>query len=143
MRGSAPGLKAPPPTDPASAEKPTAEWGLVRNPRRRSLHCAGHKPNTPFHRWRITCRPFVPTWASWRLLPLTGWLVIEPGFGYMKYPSQGGSRTSLWFPEVQLQAELPLRAVRPYLGIGAGAALISAEGQRATELTFSSAAGVR
>jgi hypothetical protein len=76
-------------------------------------------------------------------LPVTGALVIEPGLNYMQYNSQGGTGTNLWFPEVQLQAELPLRTVRPYLGIGAGAALISAEGQRATELTFSSAAGVR
>jgi len=76
-------------------------------------------------------------------LPVTGALVIEPGLNYMKYNTQGGSRTSLWMPEVQLQAELPLGAVRPYLGLGAGGALISSGGQRQTELTFSTAAGVR
>jgi hypothetical protein len=76
-------------------------------------------------------------------LPVTGSLLVEPGLGYMNYDSQGLSRTSLWFPEVQLQAELPLRAVRPYLGLGAGAALVSTAAQRQTELTFSTAAGVR
>jgi hypothetical protein len=75
--------------------------------------------------------------------PLNSFLLVEPGLGYMKYVTQGGDARTHWFPEVQLQAELSIRRVRPYLGAGIGASYVSQDGQNETELTLSGAGGVR
>jgi hypothetical protein len=79
-------------------------------------------------------------------VPLLRPLLIEPGVTYMNYRIQGhlrGPRVAMWFPEVQLQAELPLAMVRPYLGVGAGIAVASLLDEREVEATASVAGGAR
>lgn len=59
--------------------------------------------------------------ASLRLdLPMATWLYAEPGFGTMRYVSQGGERIRHLAAEVQLQGSWPLGRFHPYLGAGAG-----------------------
>jgi hypothetical protein len=58
-------------------------------------------------------------------IPLTSALVLEPGLGFFTYSSQfGGDRVSFFLPEVTLQLQYPGQRVQPYLGVGAGAALM-------------------
>jgi hypothetical protein len=79
-------------------------------------------------------------------VPVLRHLVVEPGVTYMNYRLQGilrGPRVAMWFPEVQLQAELPLGAVRPYLGAGAGIAVASLLDERDVEATASVTGGAR
>jgi hypothetical protein len=78
-------------------------------------------------------------------VPVLRHLLVEPGVTYMNYRIHGslrGPRLAMWFPEAQLQAELPLATVRPYLGVGAGIAVAS-PGEREVEATASVASGVR
>jgi hypothetical protein len=79
-------------------------------------------------------------------LPVLRHLLVEPGVIYMNYRIQGnlrGPRVAMWFPEVQLQAELPLATVRPYLGVGAGLAVASLLDEREMEATAAIAGGAR
>jgi hypothetical protein len=79
-------------------------------------------------------------------VPVMRHFVVEPGVTYMNYRLQGilqGPRVAMWFPEVQLQAELPLATVRPYLGVGAGIALTSVLDEREVDATASVAGGAR
>lgn len=79
-------------------------------------------------------------------IPLTPLLLLEPGATYMSYRERGlaqATRHHIWFPEAQIQAQMAMGALRPYLGIGAGVALESVEGQRFTEVTLSAALGAR
>jgi hypothetical protein len=58
-------------------------------------------------------------------IPLTPALVLEPGLGFLTYSSQfSGDRISFFLPEVSLQLQYPGKRVQPYLGVGAGAALM-------------------
>jgi hypothetical protein len=58
-------------------------------------------------------------------IPLTSALVLEPGLGFFTYSSQfSGDRVSFFLPEVTLQLQYPGQRVQPYLGVGAGAALM-------------------
>lgn len=57
--------------------------------------------------------------------PLQSVLVAETGVRYLHYGSQFGRSTSYLMPEVGLQVQAALRAsVHPYLGVGAGPALV-------------------
>jgi hypothetical protein len=79
-------------------------------------------------------------------IPLRQRLLVEPGVTYMNYRLQGtlrGPVVTMWFPEVQLQAELPVGGVRPYVGLGGGIAVESLLGERGVDPTASMAAGVR
>jgi hypothetical protein len=81
-------------------------------------------------------------------IPISGPFIVQPGVSYMNYRDQfsdpvRGPRSHLWFPEVQLQAELPFRALRPYAGVGAGASLQFLDGNSNIDATLSVAAGLR
>lgn len=88
-------------------------------------------------------RSFVAVRAQ---LPVLRHFIAEPGIGFMSYRLHGlpgRHRVSVWLPEVQLQAELPLGGVRPYLGAGAGLALQRVSGESVTDATLSVAGGAR
>jgi hypothetical protein len=77
-------------------------------------------------------------------IPLTALLLLKPGLIYMNHRERGlanAPRHHLWYPEAQIQAQVAVGALRPYLGIGAGVAVESVEGQRFTEATLSAALG--
>ncbi len=67
----------------------------------------------------------------------------EAGVTAMRPAEQFGERVTYLFPEVQLQAQLPFRVVRPYLGVGGGYGLASSRGEHSTEGTVAGAGGVR
>lgn len=71
---------------------------------------------------------------------LLRWLVAEGSLGLFRPDEQFGQQNSYAVPEAQLQIQLPLRVMRPYLGIGAGSFI---GGGRGTRLTVSGAAGLR
>src|SRR5258705_12413824 len=59
---------------------------------------------------------------AWR--PLARVLVIEPGIGFFNYrPQLAADRVGFLMPEISVQAEARLGAVRPYVGGGTGAAV--------------------
>jgi hypothetical protein len=58
---------------------------------------------------------------TWR--PLSG-LVLEPGVTVFRYLSQFDERTSLLFPELSVQAEVPGGRFHPFLGGGGGGAFV-------------------
>jgi hypothetical protein len=70
------------------------------------------------------------------------WLVVEPGLGFFSYNSQFDDRTSLLFPELSLQAQARLGAVRPFLGVGGGGA-VPVSGGGETVATLHAVGGVR
>jgi hypothetical protein len=79
-------------------------------------------------------------------VPLTRVFILEPGvgtFSYRPYDLPAAPRHRLWFPELQVQAQVRLGSVRPYLGAGGGAALIRVDGRTEIEETLSAAAGLR
>lgn len=68
----------------------------------------------------------------------------EAGFTVMRSTEQFEPTTTYVFPEVQLQAQLPLGVVRPYLGAGLGFGTGSASGAYAgTTRTIAGTGGVR
>jgi hypothetical protein len=79
-------------------------------------------------------------------VPVLRHFTVEPGVAYMNYRLQGlrqAPRIHAWFPEVQVQAELPLGGVAPYIGAGGGVAVESMLGERDAVGTASVAGGVR
>jgi hypothetical protein len=74
-------------------------------------------------------------------MPLRG-LVLEPGVTVFTYRSQFDERTTLLFPELSIQGELPLGRIRPFLGGGAGGAFV-AGGSGETVATLHAVGGVR
>lgn len=76
-------------------------------------------------------------------LPLTPLLLLEPGFTYLPYDNQFGPRIHHLLPEVQLQVQRPGGELRPYLGVGSGASFAVRPGDDDTDLTLSTAAGLR
>ncbi len=78
-------------------------------------------------------------------LPLSPFLVFQPGVAYFRYdPGYDASQASL-YPELSLQLQIPSSIVNPYLGAGAGWAL-SVEGRSLRDnmkVTLHAAVGVR
>ena len=70
------------------------------------------------------------------------WLVIEPGIGFLSYNSQFDTRTSYLFPELSIQGQLRVGRVRPFLGGGAGGALVL-QGEGETQATLHAVSGLR
>jgi hypothetical protein len=75
--------------------------------------------------------------------PLGRALLAEGGFGVARPESGSGSRATLLTPEAQLQAQLRLGRVLPYIGLGGGAAVASEAGNIDSEVTASAAGGFR
>ena len=73
--------------------------------------------------------------------PLRG-LVVEPRVTVFTYRSQFDERTTLVFPELSIQGELPLGRLRPFLGGGAGGGFV-ASGTGETVATLHAVGGVR
>lgn len=71
-------------------------------------------------------------------MEINRWFVGEVGFTAMRPLEQFGQRATYILPELQLQAQLPLSVVRPYLGLGAGASFA-----QETERTVAVAGGAR
>lgn len=76
-------------------------------------------------------------------MDLNRWLVGEAGFSAMRPLEQSGQRTTYILPEVQIQAQLPLGAVRPYIGVGPGFAFVQRSGGSETTGTVAAAGGLR
>jgi hypothetical protein len=76
-------------------------------------------------------------------IPLTRYVVFEPGVTVGRYDPQFGSKITLIFPELQMQLRAPSDAVSPYLGAGVGPAFAIRGGQSETELFLTGALGVR
>ena len=77
-------------------------------------------------------------------LPKSTRLIIEPGVTYTAYrPQSDNEKISLLIPELQFQLQLATGRVRPFLGVGAGAVLISGGVPAETELMLSGAGGFR
>jgi hypothetical protein len=75
---------------------------------------------------------------------LNRWFLGELGFSAIRPTEQFRSRSTYVFPEVQLQAQLPLTIVRPYVGGGIGFTTAFARGAgSATTRTATLASGLR
>jgi hypothetical protein len=68
--------------------------------------------------------------------------VVEPAVMFFTYSSQFETRINYLMPEVSLQAEAELKRVRPFAGVGLGAAL-RISGPSETDLTLHATAGMR
>ena len=69
------------------------------------------------------------------------YVVIEPGFAYMHFKGQFGSRNYL-LPEISIQGQGYLGPVRPFIGGGIGFANIST-GPSQSQLALHAVAGIR
>lgn len=74
--------------------------------------------------------------------PLVRFLRAEAGAGFVRYEPQGGTTTSLLFPEIGLRLIGTVGNVQPYVGGGAGLAAVL-EGTGDTDLTLHGVAGAR
>jgi hypothetical protein len=75
-------------------------------------------------------------------LPLAHVLMVEPGVGFFTYDAQFGDRFTYLLPEVSLQLQYPGHRIRPYVGIGGGAAFLL-QGQGDSEPSVHAAVGLR
>ena len=78
--------------------------------------------------------------------PLARYALVEGGLTLARPEQQFGGTTTFLVPEAQLQAQLPLGRVAPYLGVGAGAAFDrrgDGFGGTRSDLTVSGAGGLR
>lgn len=50
--------------------------------------------------------------------------MIEPGVGFLSHESQFDEPTTFLFPELSIQGQLQLGRARPFLGGGAGGAIV-------------------
>ena len=73
---------------------------------------------------------------------LTSWLVADGALGVLRPDEQLSQRRVYLVPEAQLQVQLPLGIVRPYLGAGIGM-LKSVSGPARDYAIFSGATGAR
>lgn len=79
-------------------------------------------------------------------LPLASFLLVEAGVGVARPEQQFGERTTLVIPEAQVQFQLPIGPVLPYVGVGGGLAMDfrpDDAGGTQTEVTGSAAGGLR
>lgn len=84
--------------------------------------------------------PFMAVRLQW---PLTPGLLVEPGLTHLSYRAQFDDRIHHVLPEVQLQAQVPGRVLRPYIGAGFGASWELTSGRNFFDPTLSGAAGLR
>jgi len=75
-------------------------------------------------------------------IPVTSFLIIEPGVRYFKYDSQSNQSISHLLTEISLQLQIPVTFFNPYFGVGTGFSTI-VDGRNATNLTLHAALGVR
>ncbi|HKP75440.1 MAG TPA: outer membrane beta-barrel protein [Longimicrobiaceae bacterium] len=83
-----------------------------------------------------------PTFALRADLPLSRIFSLEAAVAGARPNEQSGTSTIL-FPEVQLQAGLPLGRITPYAGAGLGIYRLEGVGGGNSDLTFSGGAGLR
>jgi hypothetical protein len=79
-------------------------------------------------------------------LPLARFALVEVGVGVTRPEQQFGATTTLVIPEAQLQFQLPIGPVLPYLGVGSGLAMDFRPddvGGTRTDWTASAAGGLR
>ena len=74
--------------------------------------------------------------------PTSRTLLIEPGISWFRYRPAGGDRISYLLPELSVQLQAPLPAVRPYVGGGIGFSEFL-DGRGKSFLTLHAAVGVR
>jgi len=70
-------------------------------------------------------------------------LLIEPNLGYFTYVTQFGTRRHYLFPELGVQVQARLGAVRPYLGGGIGGGIDTKGGPTQFDFTMHASAGLR
>lgn len=70
-------------------------------------------------------------------------LLVEPNLGYFTYVTQFGTRRHYLFPELGVQVQARLGAVRPYLGGGIGGGIDTKGGPTQFDFTMHAAAGFR
>ncbi len=79
-------------------------------------------------------------------LPVLSFFVVEAGLGFLRYDQyddpQLSSHVSYLLPELSFQVQVPGRVANPYLGGGAGLAVV-VEGRSATDMTLHAVLGVR
>ena len=80
--------------------------------------------------------------VRWDAVPRS-WFMTELAVGVLRPPMDAGGHQTLVIPEGQLQFQLPLRVVRPYLGFGGGAAFANGAGQNDVTTTASLSTGLR
>jgi hypothetical protein len=73
---------------------------------------------------------------------LTSWLVADGALGVLRPDEQLSERRVYLVPEAQLQIQLPIGRVRPYVGAGTGM-LTSVSGPARSYAVFSGATGAR
>jgi hypothetical protein len=79
-------------------------------------------------------------------LPLARFALVEVGLGVARPEQQFDRRTTLVIPEAQVQFQLPIGPVLPYLGVGTGLAMDfrpDEVGGTQTDWTASAAGGLR
>lgn len=69
------------------------------------------------------------------------WLMLEAGLTAFRPDEQFGLQRTYAIPEIQVQAQVPGRSFRPYVGLGAGSLI--AGGASDARRAFSAAAGTR
>lgn len=69
------------------------------------------------------------------------WLVFEAGLTAFRPDEQFGQQRTYVIPEIQVQAQVPSRSFRPYVGLGVGSLLAS--GNSDARRALSAAAGTR
>jgi hypothetical protein len=75
-------------------------------------------------------------------LPMNRAVILEPGIALFSYRSQSGNRLTFLLPELSLQGQGRVGAVRPFVGGGIGFSSTT-RGPNQNELTLHAVAGVR
>ena len=70
-------------------------------------------------------------------------VLVEPALGYLTYRNDFGQRTHWLFPELSVQGEARIGAVRPFLGIGGGAGVAARVGSDHWQGTLLGTGGIR
>ena len=73
--------------------------------------------------------------------PLTSFLSVDPGFGFLRYrPQLNSDHVSYLIPEVSVRVQIPGPRVNPYLLVGGGVTTV-VEGSAETDPTLHTAIG--
>ena len=70
-------------------------------------------------------------------------LFLEPSLGFLRFTTEFGHRSSWMFPELSLQAQSHLGALRPYLGAGIGTGTTGLSGPAHWKFTMVAMGGAR